>query len=402
VTTNQQTQHDQDSGLTTAGGVIAKVVAGNGSGSDSWYNTYWANTTDSSKRLNLIVDGFKTGALGNIPRDGTGYTQTWVNITTGISPDQIVDLAGTALISYDVTSIADQLGATDIDFIISQDTPAAGQNATTTTQANVIQVKCDGAVAAGVFDMDDITGSTAGIGLDTPAGCSQNYASGYHAGASTERVGVDGVKDVWGIALDTNMVSYAFKFVHPEKSWLSTNDTCDKHNCYGEFGIAVDIINFDHDNSSKSHNAIYRMEAVETGADTGVFTGTVAYALMNNSTDQTIASGDPGGSSGFTTGGHAGNPSFATSNSGPGITPTVGGSDLVLLLGDGITGTSAPRISYNDSDVTSAGSVIAAQLDTIDHSGTASFNSVAYGDGDTATITITDLDLNQDASKHSR
>ena len=55
--------------------------------------------------------------------------------------------------------------------------------------------------------------------------------------------------------------------------------------CYGEHAIAVDIINFDQDNSSKSHNAIYRMEAVETGDNTGVFTGTVAYAIMNNSTD---------------------------------------------------------------------------------------------------------------------
>ena len=30
------------------------------------------------------------------------------------------------------------------------------------------------------------------------------------------------------------------------------------------------------------------MEAVETGDNTGVFTGTVAYAIMNNSTDQAV------------------------------------------------------------------------------------------------------------------
>jgi hypothetical protein len=140
------------------------------------------------------------------------------------------------------------------------------------------------------------------------------------------------------------------------------------------------------------------MEAVETGDDTVIFTGAVAYAIMNNSTSQDIASGaesDPGGSSGFTRGGHSGNPDFVTSSSDPGITPTVSGSDLVILLGDG---GETPRISYNDSDVTAAGTIIAAQLDTVDHSGTSTFDSIAYGDGDTGTITITDLDLNQDSS----
>ena len=79
----------------------------------------------------------------------------------------------------------------------------------------------------------------------------------------------------------------------------------------------------------------------------------------------------------------------------PGITPTVSGSDIVILLGDD---GDSPRVSYNDSDVTAAGTIIAAQLDVTAHSGTAEFDSISYGDGDTATITITDIDLNQDSS----
>ena len=75
----------------------------------------------------------------------------------------------------------------------------------------------------------------------------------------------------------------------------------------------------------------------------------------------------------------------------PGITPTVSGSDLNILLGDS---GETPRISYNDSDVTAAGSIIAAQLDTVSHSGVASFDAISYGDGDTGTVTITDHDLN--------
>jgi len=357
-------------------------------GADGWYNTSWANTTDSSKRLNIIVNEVSSS---NISPQGMSQTITWVNVTTGIHPSQIVDMEGTAMISYDITSIADQLGSTGIHFMMTHNPPTTGMNATVsvttdgiTDLQNVICLESSGNVKAGVVDLDELTGSD---------DCAPDLAVGDYDSA-IQRVGVHGIEDVWGSALQTNYVSYAFKITHPTKAFLANNGTCDSQSCYGEFAIAVDIMNFDQDNSSKTHNAIYRMEAVETGDDTGIFTGTVAYAIMNNSTSQK-ANGAPGGSSGFVSGGHDGSPDFTTGGSDPGITPTVSGSDLVILLGDG---GETPRISYNDSDVTAAGNIIAAQLDTVDHSGTSSFDAVAYGDGDTGTITITDLDLNQDSS----
>ena len=385
VKTTQSTT-DGGNALTHEGVIIQSMTSDTDAdaGDQYWYKTNWANTTDNSKRLNIIVDGVSsTNSI--VQPEETSATKTWVNITTGIHPSQLVDLPGTTLISYDVTSLADQLSASDINVLMTHGTAAAGANGTVTAAGNIICVVSLGNTAAGIFDLDDLTG-----GDD----CAPDLAVGDYDSAA-ERVGVHGIEDVWGAADQNNLVSYAFKFTHPAKAFLANNGTCTTGQCYGEFAVAVDIINFDQDNSTKSHNAIYRMEAVETGDDTGVFTGTVAYALMNNSTSQDIASGDPGGSSGFTRGGADGNPDFVTSASGPGVTPTVSGSDLVLLLGDG---GETPRISYNDSDVTAAGTIIAAQLDTVDHSGTASFDAVSYGDGDTGTITITDADLNMDSS----
>ena len=153
----------------------------------------------------------------------------------------------------------------------------AGTDAT----GNVICLESSGNVKAGIVDMDELTG-----GDD----CAPDLAVGDYNSAA-QRVGVHGIEDVWGSALQTNYVSYAFKITHPTKAFLANNGTCDSQSCYGEFAIAVDIMNFDQDNSSKTHNAIYRMEAVETGDDTGIFTGAVAYAIMNNSTSQDIASG---------------------------------------------------------------------------------------------------------------
>jgi hypothetical protein len=384
VKTTQSTT-DGGNALTHEGVIIQSIASDTAAdaGNQYWYKTNWANTTDSSKRLNIIVDGVSsTNSI--VQPQGTDTTKTWVNITTGIHPSQLVDLPGTTLISYDVSSLADQLGASDINVLMTHGTAAAGANGTVTAAGNVICIISAGNTAAGIFDLDDLTGSD---------DCAPDLAVGDYESAS-ERVGVNGIEDVWGNAGQDNLVSYAFKFTHGTGAFLANNGTCTTGECYGEFAVAVDIINFDQDNSTKSHNAIYRMEAVETGDDTGVFTGTVAYAIMNNSTDQSVGSGDPGGSTGFTRGGHSGNPDY-TGASGPGVTPTVSGSDLILLLGDG---GETPRISYNDSDVTAAGSIIAAQLDTVDHSGTAGFDSVSYGDGDTGTITITDADLNMDSS----
>jgi len=380
-------------------GVVASFEAADQQAStagDGWYKTMWSNTSDSSERLKIVINGIENGILGvggamTPPEEGIA-TQTWVNITTGIAASQLVDLEGTALLSYDVTSIADALGSTDINVLMTSAPAGTGQNGTVSLNSDnsghVICIESRGNVKAGIYDMDDLTG-----GDD----CAPNQTTGDYNSAA-QRVGVHGITDVFGStnsASQADLISYAFKFTHPASAHLSSNDTCSGEDCYGEYAIAVDIINFDHDNSSKSHNAIYRMEAVETGDNTGVFTGTVAYAIMNNSTSQDAASGtDPSGSTGFTRGGHDGNPDFVTSGSDPGITPTVSGSDLVLLLGDG---GETPRISYNDSDVTAAGDIIAAQLDTVDHSGTAEFDAVSYGAGDTATITITDADLNQDS-----
>ena len=240
---------DGDNALSNEG-----VTASTNQGSDTtknWYKTSWDNTTDNSKRLKIIVDG-----MSEIENpDDTANTVTFVNITTGITPSALVDLEGTALVSYDVTSLADALSSTDIDVYLTHGTAAAGKNASVDGSASggdrVICLESSGNEKAQIVDMDDLTGG------DDCGDASYD--------AKTERVGVHGQEDVWGSALTTNKVSYAFKFTHPSKEHLATNDTCNTKDCYGEYAIAVDIINFDQDNATKTHNGIYRIEAVETG-----------------------------------------------------------------------------------------------------------------------------------------
>jgi len=370
-----------------------------------YYTVIASNTTDNSKRLLLNINGISKNEEGEGQMgEDRANTVTWLNVTTDISPSELVNLEGTAALQYDISGIADKLSATDIDVYVMHEiesnelnaashdaSNARSMNGTAAKATKVISIVSTGVSTSGIFDMDDTTGDAAGAAaIDS---------------AATQKVGVNGVDDAWGDASANNVVSVVFQITHPSGNNLAENGTCWitdgatnlATSCYGEYAVAIDFVNWDQENSSKVHNGVYRLEAVETGDNTGVFTGSVAYTLLNNSTSTNNAGNAPGGTSGYTRGGHDGN---AEPSSGvPAPSPTFNGDSLTILLGNGISGSSAPRVNVNDSDtVGSTGTVVGAQLDTTSHTGTAEFDSNNYGDGDTATITIVDADLNQDSS----
>ena len=71
------------------------------------------------------------------------------------------------------------------------------------------------------------------------------------------------------VQVHTN-VGVAFKITHAVGTFL---------NATADYAIAADFCNFDQDNGSSVHNCIYRIEAEETGDNTGIFEGTVDYIL---------------------------------------------------------------------------------------------------------------------------
>ena len=126
----------------------------------------------------------------------------------------------------------------------------------------------------------------------------------------------------------------------------------------GDYVIAANLNNYEQ--SAGVHNSISYIEAAETGPDTGVFEGTVTYALMNLGTSETAAAD-------YT---------------------AVDGSDVIILLDNYLTGSSAPRINFGDTDVLGSANVtVGAQADANTHSGVVSFDSNNYAVGDAATVT---------------
>ena len=147
-----------------------------------------------------------------------------------------------------------------------------------------------------------------------------------------------------------------------------------------DYAIAADFCNFDQNNGSLVHNCIYRLEAVETGADTGIFEGSVEYINMVNSTGASKK------------GSHAGNGDAVA-----GLLGYVNGDALTVVLQDAVSGSDSVRVVYNDTDSFQVATKIGAQLETSVHTGTVSLDADTYGVSDIGTITITDADLNQDS-----
>ena len=119
----------------------------------------------------------------------------------------------------------------------------------------------------------------------------------------------------------------------------------------GDYVIAADLHSYSTGNQA---NGIYRMEAEETGLNTGVFEGTVAYVVMN--TDQANDGG-----------------TFKT----PADFTESDGSDIIIMLDSYMTGTSAPRVNYGDVDVlgSQSGTTVGVQLDANTHTGVVSWDA---------------------------
>lgn len=150
-----------------------------------------------------------------------------------------------------------------------------------------------------------------------------------------------------------------------------------------DYVIAMDLHNFA---QGVAADAIYRIAAVETGPDTGVFEGSVTYNHMHSTTMGTTMADSPP----------------ETLNTWLTAADSIGtnGADVTILLDNYKTGSSGIEVTYGDTDVLGSANVTVAppKLDATTHNGVLSWDSTSYGVGDAATVTVVDADLNTDSS----
>ena len=358
----------------TAGQITLGTGTTSNGASDGYYNIISAtNTTDNSKRLRIVAQDL----------DGEQSTNTahWLNITMAEGTDwnyeDVRQLAGTPYLQFDVSAIADQLNANDINVFVSSISSTSNWNGTVIAAGNtgasatqdqaIIDVQTSGNTAVGIVDLQE--------------------------GGSGEGLFDDGSADTWRGA-NKDSVKFAFEFTHGADADLCTNFNDNTglgateqtgafsaklgDNCEVDIAVSVDIVNWDQNNASAVHNGIYRILAEETGADTGVFEGSVSYVYLNKATSTLgVKNGSDQNMDGLV---------------------VFNDKDVTVVLSSQITGSSAPRVNYNDTDAARAGATVGAQLDPEVHTGMVELDSVSYAVGDMATLTLTDADLNQDSS----
>ena len=306
-----------------------------GHDSNNTYTLTIYNTTDNSERLRIIHSAGEADLGGTDSNDAN----TWINVTTGHQIEDIVDLPGTAVLNYDISGPAGDLGSTAIAVYVL----GTGSN---TSGTNDIGVNTNGNIRAGVVDLDDGTDKIVNTDIQDAA----------WAGSTT--TGGNG---------KTN-IGVAFKITHAEGVFLNTT---------ADYAIAADFCNFDQDNGSSVHNCIYRIEAEETGDNTGIFEGSVEYVMLNNSTAASTDNGEA-----------AGNDEEVEDLLG------TNSDEVTVVL---MSTSDEVRVVYNDTDALQVADKLGAQADAVTHSGTASLDADTYGADDMATITIVDADLNMDS-----
>ena len=298
------------------------------------------NTTDNSERLRITHATLADTSAADIT-GGSAVTHTWINVTTAHSITDIINLEGTPVLNYDISGPAGDLSSTAIEVYVL----GTGKNSTGTGD---ITVTSTGNARAGVMDLDD----TAQWVVNNDV----RFGDTFGATAATGGTGA------------TN-VGVSFKISHAAGVYL---------NATADYAIAADFCNFDQDNGSSVHNCIYRIEAEETGDNTGIFEGSVSYTMLNNSTAADTDNGEAAGNDEEVE-------DLLTTNSDSVTVVLMNSSDDI-------------RVVYNDTDALQAGDKLGAQVATLTHTGTASLDADTYGADDMATITIVDADLNMDSS----
>ena len=109
--TNSNLQSDDDN--LANGGHSPSINVGDDQGAKTYgVNVY--NTTDTSERLRILHNGTESSASAT-------HTVTWINVTTGHTRQNIMDLAGTVVLSYDISGPAGLVSSEGVSVYLGDD-----------------------------------------------------------------------------------------------------------------------------------------------------------------------------------------------------------------------------------------------------------------------------------------
>jgi len=134
--------------------------------------------------------------------------------------------------------------------------------------------------------------------------------------------------------------------------------------------IVFDLFSFGSKGNQNINNAVYRAELQETSSNSGIFSGTMEYAITNQ-----LNQFDPNLIKNLRT--------F--------------GSNIKFLVNEELTDNKSPKFSILSSQAGGQETIVTAMKAVPTHTGTVTLDSQSYRLGQTVTITVYDPDLNTEA-----
>ena len=166
---------------------------------------------------------------------------------------------------------------------------------------------------------------------------------------------------------DTNNVGLLIQHVGDTTNVVKSGDIDPIVADFFSFGFSGDGVQA----SERTANQIIRIEAEESGDNTGIFEGSLEYIMVNQL-------------------------NISVESTYLGLS-TIGSAPSFIVIED-LTDEDAPRVTIADLGADGVVAFISDQEEAPSHSGVVSFNADSYKQADTVEITLEDLDLNTDSS----
>jgi hypothetical protein len=337
-----------------------------------------ANATTTVQKFSdraIVVENTTSAFQGRYPFSRVDVLVVDLQTTAQIAKKTIIDTRGTTntaaagtprlhgfnFFNYDIRGVNSTIGASEVDtwllYYAASNVPPRmlfpGINNLKHTSGGIFAVSLGNNTGPmGLINLNGTASCPAGSTTCVPAGRGDIMQYFFAAGGA--------------LTTDTDRLGIMFNF---------TAKTDAGNDNQKNFAIAADFFSFGYLNdglvkADRINNALYRIEAEETGDNTAQYDGTLTYTMLNqlNILDENTYKG----------------------------LKTIA-DDASFIVHQDLDDEEAPRVNYNDLGADGVVTPVGDQQDAPTHSAVVSFDKPTYKIADTVVVTLEDADINTDS-----
>ncbi len=354
-----------------------KSTSVDGVGYNQTLSRLTANATTTVQKFSdraIVVENTTAAFAGAVRQSRVDVVVVDMMTTAETAKKTIIDTRGTTntaaagtprlhgfnFFNYDIRGVNSTIGSAEVDTWLLYTNRSATQGVTIPDPVRILYPGVNNAMQISPINAISLGNNTGPTGLINLNGTASLGTAGN--GHIMQRLfGTGGA-----LASDLNRIGVMFNF---------TAKTDAGNDNQKNFGIAADFFSFGYLNdglvkADRVNNALYRIEAEETGDNTAQFDGTLTFTMLNQL-------------------------NILNANTYSGLKTVA--DDVTMIVHQDLDDEEAPRANYNDLGSDGVTTQIGDQEDAPTHSAVVSFDKPTYKQADTVVVTLEDLDINTDS-----